>query len=55
MEDNPVNMEQELAKLRDGLPPIWWAIYTGCLEQGFDRDQSLRLVVAFVQRPIPSV
>lgn len=40
-------MEQELAKMRDTLPRIWWALYVGCTEAGFTQEQSLSLVQTF--------
>lgn len=45
------NFDQELAQLRDAIPAIWWAVYTGCVEKGFTPDQALQLTIAFLQKP----
>ena len=42
------DMDQSLAQLRDGLPRIWWSIYVGCVESGFNSRQSLGLVQTFI-------
>lgn len=40
--------EQDMAKLRDGMPRVWWALYTGALEAGFGPAQAYGLVTAFI-------
>jgi len=42
-------LDQACAEIRDTMPGLWWALYTGCKEQGFTDDQSLKLVIGFIQ------
>lgn len=42
--------DQVLAQIRDGLPSFWWAIYTGCLQQGFCEKQSMQILIAYIQK-----
>lgn len=48
---NKARTDQNLAQIRDAVPSLWWAIYSGCIQQGFLEEQALRLVIAFIQRP----
>ncbi len=40
--------EQGNAEMRDGLPRSWWNIYQGCLQAGFDEEQSWTLLLQFI-------
>jgi hypothetical protein len=40
--------DQDFAKIRDGIPAVWWALYTGCKERGFSDQQSFALVTSWV-------
>ena len=44
----PPGFDQDLAKLRDMLPAVWWAIYSGCIDKGFSKEQALLLVIAYI-------
>lgn len=48
---NQNEFDQQMASLRDGLPSVWWALYDGCLNKGFSADQSMQLLIAFIQKP----
>ncbi len=43
--------DRKLAELRDFLPALWWALYSGCLEKGFSEIQALELVKVFITKP----
>ncbi len=45
--------DQELAKMRDGLPGVWWALYVGCIQKGFDTKQSMSILHAFIMAQNP--
>jgi hypothetical protein len=37
-------LEQELAKIRDTVPRLWWNLYQGCLVAGFSERQAFVLL-----------
>jgi hypothetical protein len=41
-------IDRRLAELRDGIPRLWWAYYTGCLAVGFNTEQAMSLVQTYV-------
>ena len=41
-------MDELFASIRDRMPPLWWALYTGSREAGFTDEQALILVQAFI-------
>lgn len=45
--------EQDMAKLRDTLPRIWWAIYSGCIETGFTPSESIALTQTWIMSQAP--
>lgn len=48
---NPKNrqrLEQDIATTRDTLPQLWWALYSGNLEKGFEPAQALSLVQTYI-------
>lgn len=42
------NQDQILAEIRDSIPGLWWALYSGCLEAGFSEYQAFELVKAWI-------
>lgn len=40
--------DQDLARLRDTMPRMLWAFFTGCQESGFDGPQSMALTQSFL-------
>lgn len=43
--------DQDLAEAVDTAPRIYRALFLGFLEQGFTTDQSMRLLIAMIQKP----
>ena len=43
-----VNRDQVNAEIRDSIPPMLWAMYTGSIEAGFTERQSMAIVTAYV-------
>lgn len=37
--------DQLLAVIRDTLPAVWWAVYSGCIDKGFTPEQAMQLVL----------
>lgn len=35
------------------LPGHWWRIFTACREEGFDDEQSLRILLKYLGRVVP--
>ena len=40
--------EQNLASVRATLPRLWWNVYQGLLDQGFEKDQAFAVLQAYV-------
>ncbi len=40
--------EQSAAMVVEEMPPLWRQLYNKCLEEGFDNEQSLKLVEVFI-------
>lgn len=40
--------DQVAASIRDQFPPVWWGLYTGCMERGFTEKQAFALVTTFI-------
>jgi hypothetical protein len=40
--------DQEMARVRDHLPRMWWSVYQGCREAGFSETQSMALLQTFI-------
>lgn len=49
-----MNQDQMLAGIRDTLPQLWWAVYQGCLQVGFDERQSFALLQTFIMGQNPN-
>lgn len=47
-------MDQELAKMRDFIPGLWFAMYQGCLDKGFDKYQSMGLLQTWILAQNPN-
>ena len=41
-------IDQANATLKEMLPPLWWALYKGCLKEGFTEYQAMSIVIAYV-------
>lgn len=41
-------LEQSRQMIGEEMPALYWTMYQGCLNQGFDKEQSLRIVLATV-------
>lgn len=44
----PLPPDEEFARLRDTLPRLWWALYQGARQEGFDETQSMALVRTWI-------
>ena len=42
------SMEAEMLKIRQELPRVWFNLYQGCLEAGFDDHASLLLTQTWI-------
>lgn len=42
------DVDQSLAAVRDALPPLWYAVYRGCLITGFTADQAYQLTQVWI-------
>lgn len=49
----PQEFEQALAHTRDTLPRIWFSVYQGCLQAGFDARQAMSLTQTYVLSQCP--
>jgi len=47
-EQDAHGQEQTMAEIRTTIPRLWWALYTGAMEQGFSAAQALELVKASI-------
>jgi hypothetical protein len=45
---NPCQINIELNTARELLTRVWWNLYQGCLERGFNEKQSFALVQTYV-------
>lgn len=36
--------------MSDMLPPHWWSMYIGCLDQGFTEEQAMRLLLKYIEK-----
>lgn len=41
-------LDQALAAMRDTLPPMWYAIYRGCITAGFTEGQAFACVTTYI-------
>jgi hypothetical protein len=51
---NRSEIEQQLAFMRDHLPRVWWNLYQGSLATGFDQQQAMVLVQAWILSQCPA-
>ena len=47
-------LEQSTAELREILPRLWWGLYSGCMDSGFDSRQAYALVCTYILAQNPS-
>ena len=45
-------LEQAVASVGETMPPLHWALFKGYKEQGFTDEQAMRLVTAWIQKPL---
>ena len=41
-------LDQQVAALKELMPPVWWGLYRESIMQGFTPQQSLRLVQTYI-------
>ncbi len=44
-------MDQGLKMITESFPGLWWGLYEGCLNQGFNAEQALELVKEYIHKP----
>ena len=47
-EPNPQQRETDFIQIRNTMPRLWWNLYQGCLQNGFDERSALSLVQTFI-------
>lgn len=40
--------DSDFSVLRDVVPRMWWNLYQGCLQVGFDKTQAFNLVQTYI-------
>lgn len=45
--NDKAKFDQEIASMRDSLPTIWWALYSGAVDKGFTTSQALALTQTY--------
>lgn len=48
------DMEQATAAMRDMMPALWYGLYRGCVEKGFNPDQAIHMVYAYILSQCPA-
>jgi len=43
-----MNMDELFVNMRNTLPRLWWNIYQGCLEAGFDETRAFALLQTYI-------
>ncbi len=46
--------DQAIVSARDFIPRIWWGLYQGCLQTGFDKVQSFALLQTYILSQNPN-
>lgn len=41
-------LEDALVEMREVIPRMWWNLYQGCLQSGFDARQSFSLLNTYI-------
>ena len=49
--EEQAQFDRDVTVLSDNLPPLWWNLFQKLKKEGFDSQQALTLVVAFIQKP----
>lgn len=44
-------IDQGLALTIDVSSRWYWGLYSGCIDQGFDKDQAMAIVLATIRKP----
>ncbi len=42
------NQDELLSEIRDSLPSMWFSLYQGCLDTGFNESQAFNLIQTHV-------
>ncbi len=42
-------IDQANAAIADMFPTCWWGLYKGCVDKGFTPEESLRLVITYIE------
>lgn len=50
----PLIPSEDLVSIRESLPRLWWNIYQGSLQTGFDKEQSMWLLGMYILSSSPS-
>lgn len=45
-------MDEARTACVDALPKLWYGFYQGCMREGFTSEQAMRLVIAFITKPV---
>lgn len=52
---NSASIDQMLANIRDMVPAVWWALYSGSVEKGFTPEQAMDLLKVWIRASNPSI
>lgn len=48
-----VSFDQQLAAFRETIPRLWWTIYQGALQAGFDPKQAFACLTSYILSQSP--
>jgi hypothetical protein len=54
MSKKPLIPSEDLVSIRENLPRLWWNIYQGSLQTGFDKEQSMWLLGMYILSSSPN-
>ena len=49
--EEQAQFDRDVTVLSNNFPPLWWNLFQKLKAEGFDAQQALTLVVAFIQKP----
>jgi hypothetical protein len=49
---NQRKMDEARTACVDAIPKLWYGLYQGCMREGFTSEQAMRLVIAFITKPV---
>lgn len=47
---NTAEFDQQLAEFKDTIPKLYWALYAGCQNEGFTKEEAMEIVIATIQQ-----